>query len=432
MVSPSSTLKLLVLGFFLSASSHLFGAALWRSDESAKLEGSEELAVSAVGSTFEDLIQAGGELSPLETESEKSDTADPQAAPVPEPTEAKQNRQAEKLLQPKPNETPPAPSPGAVEAEVLPAPARALSPIVETNAQSDLEALIPSKSVAQTPPTQELELVEAPTIEPAATDNPVEAQAQNQPLAAIKPATLLKAKPAEPILKTATPVQIPAVQPHFQPIENVESRVEPAQTPQTTSETLPPATPPVEAVKPELKKQTLPTEFKTAAVVPTQQIQLPQKRPDYTPPPAPETVKIKPKKKTAAKPRNTRSGSAKGNANISARKGEKKSAKDARAAANNSVRGRNSQAGNASASNYQGKVRRKISRGYRKAGRAKGIAKISFRITASGRVTNIRVSRSSGNPKIDKAAAAAVKRAAPFGPPPPNINRNFAVEIGQS
>ena len=43
-----------------------------------------------------------------------------------------------------------------------------------------------------------------------------------------------------------------------------------------------------------------------------------------------------------------------------------------------------------------------------------GEARVSFTIDASGRLTGVRLSGSSGDAKVDKAVLAAVERAAPY------------------
>jgi protein TonB len=48
----------------------------------------------------------------------------------------------------------------------------------------------------------------------------------------------------------------------------------------------------------------------------------------------------------------------------------------------------------------------------------RGTALVSFGVSSSGGLSYARLARSSGNAALDRAALAAVRRAAPFGPPP--------------
>lgn len=94
------------------------------------------------------------------------------------------------------------------------------------------------------------------------------------------------------------------------------------------------------------------------------------------------------------------------------------------------------EAGNASISNYQGKVLRRLQRarrsvrGLSQAGRD---AHVRFVVTASGGVSSIKLVRSSGNGRFDSAALSLVRRAAPFPPIPPALGRRsmpFTVPVG--
>lgn len=86
--------------------------------------------------------------------------------------------------------------------------------------------------------------------------------------------------------------------------------------------------------------------------------------------------------------------------------------------------------GNAAADNYKGKVRRKLQRALRApagASRQKAWPEVvlSFTISASGNIAGPGlIIRSSGSPAFDKAALAALRRAAPFPPIPLEIGRS--------
>lgn len=88
-----------------------------------------------------------------------------------------------------------------------------------------------------------------------------------------------------------------------------------------------------------------------------------------------------------------------------------------------------SKAGNAAASNYPGKVMRRISRQARPRVRAKGTATISFSISSGGGLSRVSVSRSSGSSALDRAAVAMVRKASPFPRPPAGAQRKFLVRV---
>jgi len=86
--------------------------------------------------------------------------------------------------------------------------------------------------------------------------------------------------------------------------------------------------------------------------------------------------------------------------------------------------------------NYKGKVRRKVKRRFKRprgSGNSGKDAVVRFVLSSSGAVRSVKLVRSSGLPKLDKAALAAVRRASPF-PKPPNglkgASLNFTLPFG--
>jgi protein TonB len=55
--------------------------------------------------------------------------------------------------------------------------------------------------------------------------------------------------------------------------------------------------------------------------------------------------------------------------------------------------------------------------------RKSGEVRVQFKVAQNGRASSIRVVRSSGDKRLDAAAIATVKRAAPFPPIPPKAGR---------
>lgn len=102
------------------------------------------------------------------------------------------------------------------------------------------------------------------------------------------------------------------------------------------------------------------------------------------------------------------------------------------------AKGKASAAGNAAVSNYPGKVRARISRAAGRIPRsaragASGDVVVSFTVTASGGLGGVSIARSSGAAKLDAAAIAAVKRAAPFPKIPNGAGRSswqFTIPMG--
>lgn len=74
---------------------------------------------------------------------------------------------------------------------------------------------------------------------------------------------------------------------------------------------------------------------------------------------------------------------------------------------------------------YEGKVRAKFLKALRKPKDAKrGEVRVIFRLDANGRVIKSKLSRSSGDDKLDQAALAAIERAAPYPPIPAGAGKS--------
>jgi len=76
---------------------------------------------------------------------------------------------------------------------------------------------------------------------------------------------------------------------------------------------------------------------------------------------------------------------------------------------------------------YNSKVWSALARHKPKAGR-RGSTRVTFGIGAKGQLRFVRVSGSSGNPKLDQLALATVRNAAPF-PSPPKGAQSFTIRI---
>lgn len=85
--------------------------------------------------------------------------------------------------------------------------------------------------------------------------------------------------------------------------------------------------------------------------------------------------------------------------------------------------------GNAAASTYPGQVMRHLARVPRPRADTRGAALVQFSISEGGRLASVRVARSSGSTRLDRAALTVVERAAPFPAPPSGAQRSFSVQI---
>lgn len=86
-------------------------------------------------------------------------------------------------------------------------------------------------------------------------------------------------------------------------------------------------------------------------------------------------------------------------------------------------------AGNAAASTYPGQVMRHLARVPRPRADTRGAALVQFSIADGGSLASVRVARSSGSTRLDRAALTVVERAAPFPAPPAGADRSFSVQI---
>lgn len=146
----------------------------------------------------------------------------------------------------------------------------------------------------------------------------------------------------------------------------------------------------------------------------------------------PERKKVPKKKKISKKPvkkkkkarKKTGAGSG-GKGKKNTRAGDSEGSKTAKKNATRKSKGKkSSKSGNASVSNYKGKVRRKVKRSFhrpRGGAKSRKDAVVRFVLSSSGSVRSVRLVRSSGSKKLDQAALSAVRRAAPFPKPPGNL-----------
>lgn len=139
---------------------------------------------------------------------------------------------------------------------------------------------------------------------------------------------------------------------------------------------------------------------------------------------------LKPAQKKTQKKTKKRQSAAKGNQPKTQRSAQNNSGKSSATASRGGGKGSNTKAaGNAKASNYPGLIYRKIQRTRQKRVGGRGSVRIRFSVSSSGGLAGISVARSSGSSKIDKAALAHIRRAAPFPAPPKGARRSFTIPV---
>ncbi|MEM1377022.1 MAG: TonB family protein [Pseudomonadota bacterium] len=122
-------------------------------------------------------------------------------------------------------------------------------------------------------------------------------------------------------------------------------------------------------------------------------------------------------------------GQQRANSNANQRRGSASGTSQGQSAQTRNARPNASGAGRAAVSNYPGKVRRDVARTRVRRAGGRGVAYVRFTVTASGGLGSARISRSSGNANVDRAALSHVRRAAPFPKPPAGAQRTFTIPI---
>lgn len=87
------------------------------------------------------------------------------------------------------------------------------------------------------------------------------------------------------------------------------------------------------------------------------------------------------------------------------------------------------QKGPSAAANYPGKVMRCISNAAKIRRSRTGTAQVTFQIDTRGRVTAVALTKSSGDPKLDRAATRALSRAGPCPPPPKGAQTRYSIRV---
>ncbi len=287
----------------------------------------------------------------------------------------------------------------------------------ETTVQEEIipEAVEPDTIQPTETQTAEVqpETVQPAELAPAETQDPVQ-PAPAQEVTRVSPETAAAVEPE--ILVSEVPAEESVVQPMSTvvpeqptPVDTVSSEVQPAEVQPVETATVP------EEVKP----------VETAEIQPEPE----QPQEVVTPAPKPKpTVQEKPKPVEKKRPPKKTAGS-RGEGQQDSQRGVAEGTSQAQSDSNSRAAGNNSGIGTAATANYTGKVRSRIRRAIRQPRGVQGSVVVTFSVSGSGSLTSARVSRGSGVPEIDQLALDAVRRAAPFSPPPGGQSMTMSVPI---
>lgn len=277
-----------------------------------------------------------------------------------------------------------------------------------------------------------IELIEAapvpeapPSEESAETEPAAEAETPPEPVEDV-------AEPAETSEPATEPEPAAPTEPEDDPVTEPMPEAAPESLPPPDAETgelaARPETVTIAAEESELPPPEVADEPPEAEEAPPSDIPTPRLKPERTdvadadPPPEPKVERETPKKTppTPAKP--------------AAPPPSAPSAPSSAARSGGAGGGGVSQtAGSAAASAYRAKVAAQLKRkrfypNAARRDRLTGSATVSFTLNASGKVTAVRVVRSSGKKILDEAAIEMVRRASPYPPIPPGLGSTITVQ----
>lgn len=302
--------------------------------------------------------------------------------------------------------------------------------LVSAGAEVEAEAVPESAEaevveVAEAEPAKAVEAVAAPVevaeITPAESDEIVSAEvltAMADPVAPVEAAI-------PQMVDAAAAVVADSVAPsQSDPLEAVRATTLGQLTPEPAIQKIPPAlVKPVEVIKPLETASLAPMIEEEAPVAPLPKPRIVRKPVAETVEPTKEQPKEKPKQ--AQKPTEKKPEQQPPSQQASLGNGGKAEA-DSAAKKSGGGQGKQNSGGAAAEDAYAGKVRAKVARSVKtpKGKFEGGEARIIVLIGANGQLLKSTMSRSSGDPKVDDAATAAVKRAAPFPPIPEALGQS--------
>jgi periplasmic protein TonB len=289
------------------------------------------------------------------------------------------------------------------------------APAAETalgNAFSDMVAGTnrPVKAVvnkAETPPdtAQKPDIAKVTPKQEPQQDNSQQTPSVTKPA---QPTTSQKATTPPPTLSSQTP----EVQQNTASVQLPAAQAVPTEAPSPTAQRT------LSVDQSETAEQKTDTTQTTTTLTYNEPVAVPATRPVERPvsKPVKPTEPITPEAKQPPKPQSK--ARPQGNSDQNAKRGAATGTQPKAKTKSGTNSTRTAKPGNAEKSNYLGLVKRKIERKKRRNVNIKGTVRVSFNISASGTLTRLSVSRSSGSAKLDQSAMQQVRRAAPFPAPP--------------
>ncbi len=253
----------------------------------------------------------------------------------------------------------------------------------------EVPATVESVEASEPEPVQPVEDIAVATAEPEV----IEAEAEDQASAAVLVALADSVQPVEAAIPQVTSETAAVV------ADTVTPALADAPVQEASLAPLP------EEIVEEAEAAPVPMPRLRRAPVETAEAAKPREQPE-------KKAEPKPKKQPPSKQANLgNGGAAEADTRASARSGGGRGSKD--------------DGGSAAASKYEGQVQAKVNRAVRKvATRRGGRGILRFALGPGGNVLSVTVLDSSGDPAIDAAAVAAVNRAAPYPPIPPDTGKS--------
>lgn len=242
-----------------------------------------------------------------------------------------------------------------------------------------------------------------------------------------KPVEKIETKPEEkaPPVETAKPLPPPPEPPkEAQSITQSPPELKPTVPPPVSPEPqVVTATAPATEAAPEQKEPPKPVEPTNIVEPATQPPPPPEKKPEpprETEPPKPEPIKPEPKKPEPKKPVEQAEPKPSPRPPSEAAKKGTNSSRSLETATNKNGK---ATATPGEANQYAARVRSRIAQNRPDGLSLRGTTIVAFIISETGKLSQVAVANSSGDPRLDQAALQAVRNSAPFPVPPPGLSQ---------
>ncbi|MBB3409173.1 protein TonB [Rhizobium sp. BK316] len=291
----------------------------------------------------------------------------------------------------------------------------------ETTVQEEIipEAVQPDTIQPTEPETAQVqpETVQPTEVTPVETQAPVQ-QAPAQEVTRVSPETSAAVEPE--ILVSEVPAEESVVQPMSTVVPEQQVTADTVSPEVQASEVQPTAVQPAEVKPAETQPETAETPEEVKPVE-TAEVQPEPEQPQevVTPTPKPKVATQEKPKPVEKKRAPKKTAGSQGEGQQDSQRGVAEGSSSAQSDSNSQAASNNNDGvGTAAIANYKGKVRSRIRRAIRKPRGVEGSVVVTFSVSGNGGLTSARVSQGSGVPDIDQLALDAVRRAAPFSPPP--------------